>query len=113
MKAGKYLDDNKWHFMTLSYKNHHMQLSIDDKVAVKALLTTTTTDVLIMVGGEELVYFGGIKTDKFDATKNTKNFKGCLQQISFNGHDVINKVLYDDDWKFTTHGKLTECVSND
>ena len=110
MKLGQDLHDNQWHYIALHRKTDSLELKLDKQVTVKALVHDENT-LVQMTGGEHVVYFGGV--ENLEIFKNTslskKNFQGCLQQVYFNRHDVISKILNGNDFKYHAKGDLNEC----
>ena len=113
VKLGQDLNDNQWHYVALDRKMHNMEMKLDNHVAVKAFIHDNN-EYVQMTGGEHVVYFGGVKD--IDLFKNSsisqQNFKGCLQQVYFNRHDVVSKILNGIDWRYSSEGELNDCQAS-
>ena len=109
--TGKSLNDKKWHLVIVKKVKNHMVLELDQRLVGK-ISTKPKNYKLEMRGGDELVFFGGAKSsEELVITKSKTNFVGCLQQLSFNGHNVVDRLLYSEDWRFTHYGPLNQSCS--
>uniref|UniRef100_A0A8C7BKF3 Contactin-associated protein-like 4 n=1 Tax=Neovison vison TaxID=452646 RepID=A0A8C7BKF3_NEOVI len=82
---GSLLDDQHWHSVLLEHARQHMTLSVDRhsrQFQARGQLSHADLDPEIS--------FGGILAPGKSVTFQRKHFDGCLENINFNGEDIID-----------------------
>ncbi|XP_022348198.1 contactin-associated protein-like 4 [Enhydra lutris kenyoni] len=82
---GSLLDDQHWHSVLLEHARQHMTLSVDRhsrQFQAQGQLSHADLDSEIS--------FGGILAPGKSVTFQRKHFDGCLENINFNGEDIID-----------------------
>ncbi|XP_032284243.1 contactin-associated protein-like 4 [Phoca vitulina] len=85
MALGSLLDDQHWHSVLFEHALQHVTLSVDRhsrQFQARAQLSHLDLDPEIS--------FGGILAPGKSVTFQRKHFDGCLENINFNGEDIID-----------------------
>uniref|UniRef100_M3XMA0 Contactin associated protein family member 4 n=1 Tax=Mustela putorius furo TaxID=9669 RepID=M3XMA0_MUSPF len=82
---GSLLDDQHWHSVLLEHARQHMTLSVDrHSRQFQAWGQLSHADL------DPEISFGGILAPGKSVTFQRKHFDGCLENINFNGEDIID-----------------------
>ncbi|XP_058389377.1 contactin-associated protein-like 4 isoform X1 [Diceros bicornis minor] len=87
---GSLLDDQQWHSVLLEHSGQHVNLTVDGRSRqFRAWGDLSHKDL------DPEISFGGILAPGKPVTFQRKNFDGCLENVNFNGEDIIDLAKQD------------------
>ncbi|XP_007941390.1 contactin-associated protein-like 4 [Orycteropus afer afer] len=101
---GSLLDDQHWHSILLEHSGQQVNLTVDSHTQhFRAPGDLSHVDLLYEIS------FGGILAPGKSVTFQRKNFHGCLENIHFNGEDIIDLAKQHSPQVFITGNKSFSC----
>uniref|UniRef100_A0A8C8R524 Contactin associated protein 1 n=1 Tax=Pelusios castaneus TaxID=367368 RepID=A0A8C8R524_9SAUR len=85
--VGSLLDDQHWHTLRIERSGRHVNLSLDGEV--KRFRCNGDFDQLDL---DTELFFGGVINHKNQSLVYRQNFRGCMENIFFNGVNIIDLV---------------------
>lgn len=102
--------DDKWHSVDIRRNRRQLNLTIDGGFHVSESFPGKYRS-FDLKEGEGDVFVGGMATNSFPPSRRSSSipFKGCLQEINFNGVDIIQGVLNRKDFFITLGSPRLTC----
>uniref|UniRef100_A0A8C9SE52 Contactin associated protein 1 n=1 Tax=Scleropages formosus TaxID=113540 RepID=A0A8C9SE52_SCLFO len=85
LTVGNLLDDQHWHYVTIKRYGRQVNLTVDSHTE-----STICNGEFSYLDLEDQVYVGGVIEPKMPHLPNKSNFRGCLENVFYNGVNIIN-----------------------
>lgn len=109
----KACDDNEWHSVRITRNQNLLTLILDGALQIPRLFPGKFISFDLR-HGEGDIFIGGMPTSHFLSSSRSsgKNFEGCLQEINFNGVDIVQGVINGEE-VYTQHGRPRSTCERD
>ena len=100
----KACDDDKWHSVRIIRNQRQLNLTLDGVLHILRLFPGSFIS-FDLIQGEGDVFIGGMPANDFPSKSRSSgiSFNGCIQEISFNGVDIVQGVVNGEEY-YTTRG---------
>lgn len=101
----KVFSDGKWHLVEIVRNGRYISLYADGSYSVNS----STPGVFSKFDLRDFLYVGGhpeVEDLGKINSRSGKNFRGCLQQIFYNGLDIVYKTLNTKSTRFKKYGNI-------
>lgn len=109
----KACDDNEWHSVRVTRNQNQLTLTLDGTLQISRRFPGKFISFDLR-HGEGDIFIGGMPTSHFLSSSRSSgiNFEGCLQEINFNGVDIVQGVVNGEE-VYTRHGRPRSTCERD
>ncbi|XP_023691163.1 contactin-associated protein 1 [Paramormyrops kingsleyae] len=102
LTAGNLLDDQHWHYVTIKRYGRQVSLTVDSQTE-RAICNGDFSSLDL----DDQLYVGGVIEPNMPHLPDKANFHGCLENVFFNGINIIDMVQREDPQIRLPHQKKT------